>query len=617
MTSSNSFESSDKTAPPRLSIKIPRNFKRNSTSTVSFKETDLMSPRTTTISHPSSSLELSKEVPRAALLLSENSPPPPTSDFTGVSDFIEPLRDEQNLRNLVEDSILGLKALAASAVASLPETPSDRVSSPPESPELNEIEFLGKLFNSKIEDEEISTIYSENCSETFSEAAKKKLIEIIGRADNLLSSNGIAMSLKNVLPLYLKKLIEQESLRIGKKDLTGLLMNENFISASATVILLIPRLVSCIVSVEKVSEALNSNLFDVLLAIENVLKVIPELVKMEEVQSRMKQLQQVLLESLVWKVKNGESDLYKLLRSEFKSIEWENENFCSVSILKTLSGVRSVNKALETLSGFPSIGSRTTRLEIFFRKYLRLAAQRLQFATLRLGLSSSVTQLAWEFFFDLVQSEGINESREIFKNRHLNQILLAIIYCCAGLLEEERSLQQIYQVLPNSQNNNTWLSKEGGDTCDFYTFYNEIFVPPLKKRIETFLNRFEDEGKDDKWILNELFTTAPFPLNPLHQIAANITLNRLNQPKPRIQAHSTTKYEWMSPFPSAQASTDQQKIPQTPSNTSQLFNIPISLYSATEQHDYHKRRPPTDETDASKEFRLKKIARRLDFSEES
>jgi hypothetical protein len=599
---------SDK-ATPRLSIRIPRSFKN--IKSISSCEL-IMSPKTTTISHPSSSF---KEVPRAALLHSENSIP------SGISDLIE-MSSTESFKYSSEDPTFGLQALAASAAASLPETTTDRVSSPPESPQFDEVEYLGKLFNFQLKETEISRIYNENCSETYSESAKKKLYEIIERADNLLSSNGIAMSLKNILPVFIQKLVEQETSRTGKKDLTGLLMNESFLSASATVILLIPRLVSCIISVEQVSVALNSNLFDVLLAIENLLKTMPDLMKLEEIQIRMKQLQQNLLESLVWKSRNNSENsvLYELLKSELKQFE-----DCPETISKVLSGVRSAQRALETLSGnFPS-SSRVTRLEIFFRKYLRLSSQRLQFATLKLGLSNSVTQLAWEFFFDLIQSEGINE---IFKNRHLNQILLATIYCCSGLLEEERSLPQICQVLPSSQGNTTWLSKvsigDSGDSCDFYTFYNEIFLPHLRRRIETFLTRFKGEGKDDKWkwILNELFTTAPFPKNPSHKIASNVivSLNRLNQFNLRNSSNSITKYEWQCPYPPQDLQChddehEQIRMPQTPSNTSLLLNIPTtSLYSATEK--LKQRRPLTDETDEIKEFRMKKVARRLDFSEE-
>ena len=641
--------SNEKTATPRLSLRIPRNLNQTTTktTTVSFRESDLMSPRTTIVSNPSSSIEISKEVPRAALLLSQNSPPS-TSDFAGVSDLIEmttntEFKDEDH-QNLVEDSILGLKALAASAVASESRSSDIRVSSPPESRQLDEVEFLGKLFNYKVEEEEISKIFNENCTEIHREEGKKKIYEIIEKADNLLSSNGIAMSLKNILPFYIKKLVEQEILRTGQKekDLTGLLINENFLSASATVILLIPRLVSCIVSVEQVSTALNSNLFDVLLTIETVLKVLPDLMKLEEIQIRMKQLQEILLESLIWKVKREEENFhvfYKLLKSEFKGGDFGN----SSTIQKTLTGIRSVQKALETLSGFPSIGSRVTRLEIFFRKYLRLASQRIQLATQKLGLNNSVKQFAWELFYDLIKSEGQSQGQadscsEMFKNRHLNQILLATIYCSAELFGQERSFQQICKVLPSSQSNTTWLTKVSignyeGDSCDFYTFYNEIFVPTLRKRIESFLNRFKDELKDEHWILNELFTTAPFPQSPSHQIASNVTLtlNRLNQPKPKNQ-NTSIKYEWFCPYtptamiptvivPEHQQQSYNQRIPQTPSNTSQLLNIPTtSFYS---EHDFKRRLPPLSAeeeektTDESKEFRLKKVARRLDFSEES
>ena len=370
---------------------------------------------------------------------------------------------------------------------------------------------------------------------------------------------------------------------------------------------MLPRLISILFQIEEVSSALNSNLFDVLLSIEQVLKAIPELQNLPSTQKRLQQLQNILLESLVWKSDEigKENILYKLIKVEFNETERLKETLESSPITSTLTGIRSSQKALETLSGFPVLGVRLTRLELFFRKYLRLAAQRLQYATVRLGLNQSIAQLSWEFFFELVQQEG-TQFNSMFKNRHLNHILLSIIYCTSHLLEDDRTFQQISQVLPSAHSQSTWLNRfheeDNESSSDFYTFYNEIFIPPLRKKIETFLKK-RDKTDGTKWILNGLFTSAPFPNNQLHHVTSNITLNRLNQPRsPSIT--STEKYEWINPIGSLQV-----QVPQTPNSTSQLFNM------ATSPPPPHKRH--YSEISNTEDFRLKKVARKLDFSDET
>ena len=606
-----------------------------------------MSPRTTTHSHPSS--VISKEVPRAAILFSDN--PPSTSDFEahGLTDdeLVEiksikmtknaskesnSIKDDQNLRNLVEDSIQGLTALAASAAAA--SLPIERVSSPPEEEDiifetLNEDEILGKLFTCGLEEETVSQIYKVYCNEEYVSEAKDKLNAIISKSDALLQSKSISMSLGDIFPLFLQRIIEQESSRTGKSDFTTFLMDDQFISSSATVILMLPRLISILFRVEEVASALSSNLFDILIAIEQVLKAMPELMKLPETQRRLQQLQQFLLEDAVWRVGEGSegSIIYELLRKEMKSVNVVVD--CPSNIVSTLSGIRSSQRALETLTGFPVSGMPLTRLELFFRKYLRLAAQRLQYATIRLGLSPFVTQLAWEFFFDLVKREG---HQTFFKNRHLNQILLATIYCSSNLVEEERTFQQICQVLPSVQIKTTWLfTSDGRRPCDFYTFYNEIFVPSLKKRIESFLNhqqtRQQKDSLEPRWILDGLFTSAPFPSTPQYQLSTNVTLNRLNQPKSESRATSTstrTRYEWINPLEYCTNNSNNNvnsnncdpfklaaKI-KTPSNTSQLFNFNTAA-ATTEDSDTRKR---PHQSQSPNDLRLKRIARKLDFTSE-
>lgn len=570
-----------------------------------------MSPRTTTVSHPSSSL---KEVPRAALFF------PLTSDIVGAAatltdDLIEITSTASTSAATTDDLNQGLKALADASI------PAERISSPTEEEGIishfNEDEILGKLFTSSdLDESKISQIYSDYCRPEMVPEARVKLTKIIEKSDSLLQSKSISMSLKNIFPLFIQRVIEQETKRTGKTDFTNLLLDDLFLSASATVILMLPRLISILFRVEDVASTLNSNLFDVLLTIEQVLKALPELLKLPETRRRLNQMEQILLEESVWRVSGNEggsctaSVIYELLRMEFKSIACTTK--CPLTIISTLSGIRSSQRALETLSGFPSTGGgfRLSRLELFFRKFLRLAAQRLQLATFRLGLSPAVTQLSWELFFDLVQREGSHhqdqqdrEDSNLFKNRHLNQILLSTIYCSSHLLEEGRTFSQISQVLPS---NTTWLTK----TRDFYSFYNEMFVPPLRKRIESFLQRRSEEKaaaeaeKGNLWILDGFLTTAPFPKNPQFQLTTNITVNRLNRSAKKPRVSPTTRYEWIDPTKSKSKS---EADPSTPTQKSHLLN-----YSITEEEQPVLKRFNTDDGEG---FKLKKIARGLNFSE--
>lgn len=619
MSSDNRIRKEKPSTVPRLSLKITRNPNMNNNNNnnlwnagVSFTEGDLMSPKTRSVSLSSSS---SKEVPRAAL----NNSPPSTSDFTemmtmdAMDTAVNAVESQQNHRNLIEDSIQGLEALAASAVAaSLPKEEAESAA------DFNEDEILGNIFNCPFDDKVLLNLYREHCSEDVSAEAMDKLRRIIEKSDELLKSKSISMSLKNIFPFFIERIIQQETRRTAGRriDFTNLLMDQNFLSSSATVILMLPRLISILFTIEEVSSALNSNLFDVLLSIEQVLRALPELQKLPGTQKIMQELQNILLEDSVWKEANKEEEgkentLYKLMKIESERFIYDAEtsslSLSPSSISSTLKGIRSSQRALETLSGFPISGVRLTRLELFFRKYLRLAAQRLQYATIRLGLSQSITQFSWELFFELVQHDG---DGSVFKNRHLNQILLSIIYCSCHLLEDDRTFQQISQVLPSAQSQSTWLNRFNGfndeENGDFYTFYNEKFIPPLRKKIETFLKKRDDGGS--KWILNGLFTSAPFPINHLYHVTPNITLNRLNQPKPPQSKISKQKYEWTNPIGTESVSVP---VPQTPNSTSQLFNLSTAPITPQKRQSNS-----TSSIKEEEDFTLKKVARRLDFSDE-
>ena len=604
MNSDNRISSGKPATVPRLSLRItrdPSSMKDGDNDNNNKNYGQLMSPRMTSVALSSSS----KEVPRAALNNLNNSPPS-TSDISEIIS-IEGIETQ----NLIQDSIQGLEALAASAIAASAEKTHEPVV------ELNEDEILGNIFNKPFDVEIIKLLYKEHCS---NESAFDKLMGIIEKADELLKSKSISMSLKNVFPLFIERILQQERKRTGNLDFTKLLLDEDFLSASATVILMLPRLISILFRVEEVALALDSSLFDVLLSIEQVLKAIPELQGLPSTQKRLQQLQNILLEDSLWRSSIGmDNTLFKLIQAEFAQVESLKQamNTQNPGISNSLTGIRSSQRALETLSGFPVSGARLSRLELFFRKYLRLAAQRLQYATHRLGLSQSITQLSWELFFELVQQEdGGRNTCSLLRNRHLNQILLSIIYCASHLLEDDRSFQQISQVLPSAQSQSAWLKGTTSD-CDFYTFYNEKFIPPLRRKIETFLlkrgreNTNLLESDTSTFLLNGLFTTAPFPINQLHFVTPNITINRLNQRKSPI---STDKYEWVDPTKNTNTNTNtktcEEKIPQTPTNTSQLmFNWPPA---ATPQKRHNT---IESESESDNNFRIQKVARRLDFSE--
>lgn len=631
------------TDSPRLSIRIPRNFHKQHHH--HHPSNEPLSPRTTTVSHPSSS---SKEVPRAAaaaLYFTENAPPS-TSELTteiSSSSLISPsppLRNDsaKNHDELVADSIQGLKALAASAAASsLPiHKESDKIdpsfpstTTRPSSPSFNEDEALGKLFNNTTTSsvQSINQILKAHCTEELCQPTEASIENLIMKANSLVQSKGISMSLNSIFGLFIQRLSSQESTRTGNSNLSLLLTNERFMSAAASILLSLPRLVSIVIPMEEVVKALHSDIFDVLLTVEPLLRALPEILQLPNTIKRLQELQETILEESAWKHSSSSScTLYKLMSLEASSFSAETQGIKiqSTRLKSALNGVRSCQKALETLTGFSTSPSKISRLELFFRKFLRLASHRLQIACTRLGLKPKVTQLAWEFFYELIQMESFSSSSSetqdnflLFKNRNLNQIILAVIYCSGRLLDQERTFQQIIQVVPTVQGRSiSWLLKvfkdHPEDSCDFFTFYNETFLPLLKDRISSFLADHNAENFDEDWIVNELFTSAPLPSNRLHLIGGNSTASAANPRRERFKGTST-KYHWISPFTST-TTQDQQPQPliQTPSNTSQLLNI-----TTEPETDLKKREIRLiHDSGFSSDERIKKISRRLDFNDE-
>jgi len=409
--------------------------------------------------------------------------------------------------------------------------------------------------------------------------ALNTLLDIINRTNHLLQSASISLRVDHIFIQFLSRLLPYEAARTQRADFAYLLVVPEFLPAVAVVLSRLTRLSAVALSLTQATTALQSTLFDVLLVIEPVVRMLPELMKLPSVNAELRALEQYLIESAVWQEC---APFYRLLADE-DSVQ-ANVN---PVISKLARPIYASHKALESLTGFASNGSALTRLELFFRKFLRLASIRLQLATRALGLPLMVSQLAWEFFVELAGSEGhfVDGHRcKLFYRRHLNHILMAVLFSVARLSDQERTFAQIAACLPDSHYywnkkeseddeetelmhawmdmrtgriSKVFVSEDGGDRgssfCDFFTFYNQIFLPPLQRRLQRLVDVQEEVRHQSKrhrmsqssmslLCTEKLFTSAPIPSpKPRRHLSDNVSIEVA-----RVDGFRQTP----SPFPS-------------------------------------------------------------------
>jgi hypothetical protein len=412
------------------------------------------------------------------------------------------------------EAVQGLEALAAAAAPAAPALRTLLSPSPTPAAADTEARVLSRLFGSLEADSAEDTAWERfvSPSEPLRKAVKGRVGAVIEKADSCMAAACMTLRIGPIMARFLTRLLSQETQRLGRADFSAMLLARDFLPAVCTVLLRLPHIVRAALSVEDTAKAMDVALFDVLLAIEPTLRAFPELLRLPDLQRSVRALEEHLMESCVWMEPEG--PLYPLLEAECSATGDAHGGTLSSPLLASVSKLRASKKALEALSGFTSSGASLTRLELFFRKFLRLASVRLQVATKSLGLPAAVAQMSWEFFVELVEAEGRPGRARLFQHRHLNQILMAVLYAVARMLDHERTFAQIASSLRGCQRHlgltvSSWIDPATGHTapvrcdrqrsCDYFTFYNEIFLPPLQKRLLRLLHLHQRAVEEMDW----------------------------------------------------------------------------------------------------------------------
>lgn len=129
-----------------------------------------------------------------------------------------------------------------------------------------------------------------------------------------------------------------------------------------------------------------------------------------------------------------------------------------------------------------------SRLEFFFRKFLRMAAGRIDCICTDLQLSDFSRSACWSLFVRTLEMEvGVR----LFFRRHYIQVLIATVCSVAKFYDENRPFTRIISVLQSQLGHQAFPDSlfravyMGPDqpTADLVKFYNDIYLPRMRDRI--------------------------------------------------------------------------------------------------------------------------------------
>jgi len=167
------------------------------------------------------------------------------------------------------------------------------------------------------------------------------------------------------------------------------------------------------------------------------------------------------------------------LKRHFKEIE--------VKILSQLawrenSPVYKVIKQVISNDGLSDINHQS--FDMFFRRFLNQAAQKVLDITASLNIVEEVKEKIWKTIKYL-----LSEKTEILINRHLDQLILCTIYgvCKVSACPMNfRTLIDKYSTIYNEEEglfNHVYIDSEHSE--DVIKFYNKIYLPQMKDYIQT------------------------------------------------------------------------------------------------------------------------------------
>jgi len=137
-------------------------------------------------------------------------------------------------------------------------------------------------------------------------------------------------------------------------------------------------------------------------------------------------------------------------------------------------------------AGASSAGPSRARaaLEQFVRKYLYLAAKRIQELCQRLLLDAALTQQVWDVFLFI-----INSARDLLVGRHLDQILMCAVFGVCKVNQRQVTFRQIIEQYKRQPGASPRTFREvrmatvEEEPQDIIQFYNMIFIPKMEEHL--------------------------------------------------------------------------------------------------------------------------------------
>lgn len=223
------------------------------------------------------------------------------------------------------------------------------------------------------------------------------------------------------------------------------------------------------------AEAVRAEPFDTVLVIEAVLRHAPG--RTAEAMERMKAYEEELLMGGVW----ATDHIYTLIEED------------RARTARLAAAVDSPRKALLSMTAAAESVSRVTRLELFFRKYFRLAVRTIDAVCRGLQLPDALQEAVWRAWLGMI--EFVEPAHRLLQRRTLPQVMAALVYSVCRFHDLARTFRQIVAVLP-ADYKAIWMG-EGQRPADLIAFYNQLFLPAMQQVIHALPPLAADTEADD------------------------------------------------------------------------------------------------------------------------
>lgn len=297
----------------------------------------------------------------------------------------------------------------------------------------------------------------------------------------------------------LEALLVSERERLRTTNFSSLLHNDTFIASlfacSLEVVLKAHSLLT--LAFPFLLDVVGVNAFDFGKIIESFVKHVPKLPN--ALKRHMRDIEQTILDSLAWRADSG---LYVVLAGDAKPTPVS----ASEAMLASLTNGTPATTA--TAAGASST-TRTSVLQLFFRKVLSLAASRIFRLGTLLELDAKYLNQVWTAI-----KECISGHHDLLKDRHLDHVILCSLYgvCKVNHVRPEVTFKRVIDAYKKLQTQHhasgsgsatgTPLARASNDVIrniklddttrgDIIKFYNRCYIPTMK----VFMLQFQVQDK--------------------------------------------------------------------------------------------------------------------------